>query len=118
MKNGLVRWAINTSNWSPTRSEWTTGMRLVDSEEERIKINRYVFKKDAKQALVGRLLIRKVCHAYLGAEHFSFSRDPQNVDKWFIQRSEKGKPLLVQGKLGFASHQDSCLNMFVFDCSH
>lgn len=106
-KGGIIRWAVNTSSWNPSRTEWVTAMRLVGSDEERSRINRFVFKKDAKHALVGRLLIRKCCFDFIGAGQFSFS--PENVlNKVTISRSTKGKPILVQSNARFTIFYSLC----------
>ncbi len=110
----ILRWAVNTAAWSPSRTEWVTAMRLVDSDEERQRINRFVFKRDAKHALVGRLLIRSCCRHYLDAEQqqqlfssnktssfspeVSSSEDQHRRPSLRIARSEKGKPILLQSK--------------------
>lgn len=110
-KGGILRWAVNTSSWNPSRTEWVSAMRLVGSDEERTRINRFVFKKDAKHALVGRLLIRKVCAYFIGSAGQLFantnnncSSSPEDEPKsegnlqLKIARSEKGKPILLQSK--------------------
>lgn len=51
------RWFVNTSKWSPTKAQWLLAVRCVQ-KEELDRINRFVFKKDAKMALIGRLLLR------------------------------------------------------------
>jgi len=99
-KSGMLRWVVNTNAWNPSRTEWVTAMRLVGNDEERIRINRFVFKKDAKHALIGRLLIRKCCYEFLGADRFSSSTNNQEPNeassKITISRTEKGKPILLQ----------------------
>lgn len=94
LKGGL-RWAVNTSTWNPSRTEWVFAMKLVGSDEERARINRFVYKKDAKHALIGRLLIRKCCDHFLGPGKLGFTTDSQ----LFIKRSEKGKPILIESIL-------------------
>lgn len=99
-KCGVLRWAVNTNAWHPTRHEWVTAMRLVGNEEEKLRINRFVFKKDAKHALVGRLLIRKCCEYFLGSSQLSFAaKDAQQPNQLILVRSDKGKPLLMKSKL-------------------
>ena len=62
-----LRWAVNSSNWKPTASvsrynhsalailicsqEWCTAMSCVQ-DEERERINKFVFAQDATHALV------------------------------------------------------------------
>src|SRR6218665_2595956 len=106
----MIRWAFNTTHWSPSKSEWITAMRLVGSDEERRKICRFVFRKDAKHALVGRLMIRKCCDLFLGAENWTSSSieqsSCQSQSKLLLTRSEKGKPVLWRCKF--------CLNLEPF----
>src|SRR5699024_8680954 len=95
LKGGILRWAVNTASWSPTRAEWIAAMRLVCSDEERIRINRFVYKRDAKHALVGRLLIRKCCDHFLGPGKFGFGTIDNHL---FVERSDRGKPILVESR--------------------
>lgn len=107
-KSKSIRWFVNTTHWNPTRSEWVIAMRLVGNDEERERINKFVFKKDAKHAIIGRLLIRKCCNYFCGPELFNLS-PTGDLHKPFLKRSEKGKPILVQSIL-------VCL--FVFSFNH
>ena len=87
-ENGLVRWAFNSELWRPSDEEWK---RLLDAvqPEERARINRFVFKKDAKLALVGRILIRRfVC------KHFNLGGKEGNRQVT-LKRTKQGKPFLV-----------------------
>lgn len=94
-KNGILRWFVNTAAWNPTRTEWVVAMRLVGCDEERNRINRFVYKRDAKHALVGRLLIRKCCNHFCGVG--TFNTDSTDRSRRFLTRSEKGKPILIEG---------------------
>lgn len=104
--SGILRWAVNTNRWQPTRTEWLTAMRLVGNDQERNRINRYVYKKDAKHALVGRLLIRKCCEHFVGNRRFclySSNNDSEstivdNEDQLILKRSDKGKPILIESR--------------------
>lgn len=53
----MVKWAFNFRAWQPTRSEWMFCGQCIQSEEKD-RIQRFVFKKDAKAAMVG--LIKKM----------------------------------------------------------
>lgn len=111
-KDGLLRWSVNTNTWNPTRKEWLTAMRLVGNNIERDRINRYVYKKDAKHAIVGRLLIRKCCEYYLGPEKFCLYPE-DDCDQLILERSDKGKPILIEGK--FTCNVQSELVAFSFN---
>lgn len=52
----MIKWAFNFRAWQPTRSEWMFCGQCIQSEEKD-RIQRFVFKKDAKAAMVG--LIKK-----------------------------------------------------------
>ncbi|UXI16694.1 hypothetical protein NH340_JMT02637 [Sarcoptes scabiei] len=99
LKRKTLRWYVDTNAWNPTRSEWIVAMRMVGNDFERDRINRFVYKKDAKHALVGRLLIRKCCEYFLGSKKFCLHHpDDRNLfgDQLVLERSEKGKPILME----------------------
>lgn len=53
-----VRWAFNCGSWLPTRQDWELLSSGVDSHDKE-QIGRFVFKRDAKNAMVGRFLTKK-----------------------------------------------------------
>ncbi|XP_075448498.1 L-aminoadipate-semialdehyde dehydrogenase-phosphopantetheinyl transferase isoform X5 [Ascaphus truei] len=81
-----VRWAFPCGIWSPSRVEWLLCARCVQPEEKH-RIGQFVLTRDAKAAMVGRLLIRKLI-----AEKLQI---PWN--KILLQRTAKGKPFLADG---------------------
>lgn len=81
---GSVRWAFRFGSWTPTRSEWLLASRCVQPEEKE-RIGQFVFTKDAKSAMAGRLLLRK------------FVCEKMNIP-WShirLERSPRGKPYLA-----------------------
>ncbi|XP_056330444.1 L-aminoadipate-semialdehyde dehydrogenase-phosphopantetheinyl transferase [Danio aesculapii] len=80
-----VRWAFRCGSWVPSRSEWTLAARCVQQEEKQ-RIGQFVFAKDAKSAMAGRLLIRKLVCEKMG---FAW-------DGFRLERTERGKPYLPQ----------------------
>ena len=78
-----VRWAFNFKNWKPKKQDWALALSLIQAEEKE-RINRFVFKKDAKASLVGRLMIRKFVSSKLEIPW-------SNI---ILSRSEKGRPYL------------------------
>lgn len=89
----MIKWAFNFRSWQPTRSEWIFCGQCVQNEEKE-RIQRFVFKKDAKAAMAGRLLIRKAIAYCLEIPYKEIK----------LGRTEKGKPYLVntvQGSLSF-----------------
>ncbi|XP_039239412.1 L-aminoadipate-semialdehyde dehydrogenase-phosphopantetheinyl transferase isoform X2 [Pipra filicauda] len=81
---GSVRWAFPCGAWRPRRREWLLAAQLVQPEEKD-RIGQFVFARDAKAALAGRLLMRKLI-----AEKMCI---PWN--EVHLQRTSKGKPFLA-----------------------
>ncbi|XP_038618141.1 L-aminoadipate-semialdehyde dehydrogenase-phosphopantetheinyl transferase [Tachyglossus aculeatus] len=79
-----VRWAFPCGAWGPSRAEWLLAARSVQPEEK-ARIGQFVFARDAKAAMAGRLLIRKLI-----AEKLNI---PWN--EILLQRTSKGKPVLA-----------------------
>ncbi|XP_063161902.1 L-aminoadipate-semialdehyde dehydrogenase-phosphopantetheinyl transferase isoform X2 [Candoia aspera] len=95
-----VRWAFSYRAWAPCCEEWLLAMRLVQPEEKK-RIEQFAFGRDAKAAVAGRLMIRKLIAEKL--------KIPWN--KIQLQRTSKGKPVLVNA---LSSTQSS----FSFNVSH
>nr|BAB25740.1 unnamed protein product [Mus musculus] len=83
-----VRWAFSCGTWLPSRAEWLLAMRSIQPEEKE-RIGKFVFARDAKAALAGRLMIRK-----LVAEKLNIPWDHIR-----LQRTSKGKPVLAKDSL-------------------
>lgn len=96
-----IRLAFKFGSWKPTKQEWLLGISCVQSEEKE-RIMKFVFKKDAKSALIGRLLMRKVI-----SEHLNI---PYN--DVILKRTEKGKPYLANDPI------KPSLRNFNFNISH
>ncbi|XP_073194696.1 L-aminoadipate-semialdehyde dehydrogenase-phosphopantetheinyl transferase isoform X3 [Lepidochelys kempii] len=92
---GSVRWAFPCAAWAPRRDEWLLAARLVQPEEKD-RVRQFAFARDAKAAMAGRLLIRKLI-----AEKLCI---PWN--EIHLQRTSKGKPFLVNDILGSGSIPD------------
>lgn len=84
-----IRWCVNINRWQPTKSEW---LKLTSSiaAEELQRVNQFVFKDDAKSALVGRALIR----------NFLSRACKQPSDRFQLTRNEHGKPQLAPDTKG------------------
>ncbi|XP_054829036.1 L-aminoadipate-semialdehyde dehydrogenase-phosphopantetheinyl transferase isoform X3 [Eublepharis macularius] len=95
-----VRWAFAYSSWGPCREDWLLAMRLVQPEEKE-RIGQFVFARDAKAAMAGRLLMRKLIVEKLNI--------PWNVI--VLERTSKGKPVLANDLRGIHSP-------FNFNISH
>ena len=51
MRKSGVRWAFRFGTWNPTQEEWIQAARCVQ-KEEKDRIGKFVFRKDAKSAMV------------------------------------------------------------------
>lgn len=95
-----VRWAFNFGAWRPTESQLLLASSHLQPEEKE-RIGRFVYQKDAKASMIGRLLMRKFVGDYLGCySSVKFGRD------------DKGKPYLIDAALNSSlkfnvSHQGS-----------
>ncbi|XP_061074232.1 L-aminoadipate-semialdehyde dehydrogenase-phosphopantetheinyl transferase [Conger conger] len=79
-----VRWAFRCSSWTPSPTEWLFAARCVQREEKE-RIGQFVFAKDAKLAMAGRLLLRKLIWERMGI----------SWDQIRFERTAKGKPFLA-----------------------
>ncbi|XP_076137658.1 L-aminoadipate-semialdehyde dehydrogenase-phosphopantetheinyl transferase isoform X1 [Alosa pseudoharengus] len=94
-----VRWAFRCGSWSPTRAEWLLAARCVQREEKE-RIGQFVFAKDAKSAMAGRFLIRKLVSDKMGIVW----------DQIRLERTPKGKPV-VANPIADAGHQKWSFNV-------
>ena len=53
LMRGSVRLAVKAKAWMPTQKEWTLAAQCIQPEEKE-RIGRFVFKKDAKSAMVSQ----------------------------------------------------------------
>ncbi|XP_068121070.1 L-aminoadipate-semialdehyde dehydrogenase-phosphopantetheinyl transferase [Hyperolius riggenbachi] len=79
-----VRWAFPCSRWAPGRPEWLLCASCVQPEEKH-RIGQFMFTRDVKAAMAGRLLMRKLIAEKL---HVPW-------DKIRLDRTAKGKPFLA-----------------------
>lgn len=56
--NRRVRWVFDCGNWFPSENDWSKASRSIQLEEKE-RIGRFVFKRDAKRSIIGQLMIRK-----------------------------------------------------------
>lgn len=83
-----VRWSFKANQWEPSRSQLLQISSIIQPEEK-ARISRFHFMRDAKSSLVGRLLIRKLVSLKTGASN--------HVIK--LARDEHNKPILISPKL-------------------
>ncbi len=57
MSNGVkLRWAVNCTQWTPTQHEWLTALGCLQGEEVE-RVDRFMYQRDCKLALVSGHLI-------------------------------------------------------------
>lgn len=81
---GSVRWAFRCGSWTPSRSDWLFAARCVQ-QEEKDRIGQFVFAKDAKSAMAGRLMLRRFVCERMGIPWSEIR----------LERSPRGKPYLA-----------------------
>ncbi|KAJ8280441.1 hypothetical protein GJAV_G00054600 [Gymnothorax javanicus] len=81
---GSVRWVFRCASWNPSETEWLFAARCVQTEEKE-RIGQFVFAKDAKLAMAGRLLMRKLISEQVGI----------SWDQIHLERTARGKPFLA-----------------------
>ncbi|KAI8798271.1 L-aminoadipate-semialdehyde dehydrogenase-phosphopantetheinyl transferase [Biomphalaria glabrata] len=79
-----VRIAVKYRSWNPTQQEWKLAAQCVQVEEKE-RIGKFVFKRDAKSAMVGRLVMRYAMSRILNV--------PSRTLRF--SRTDKGKPFLL-----------------------
>lgn len=95
-----IRWSFNWSNWSPSPQQFRQAISFIQPEEKQ-RLGRFVFRKDVRASLAGRLLIRKFIndHTEIPYRDIKISRDENN--KPCLENTVKS-PLLFN-----VSHQGS-----------
>lgn len=100
------RWAFDYASWQPTDSEILQAFSCIQHEEKE-RIGRFVFKRDAKASLIGRLLIRK----------FVFENTNVPYNQIILKRDDYGKPYLdnaqFKNELKFSISHHQGLVVFV-----
>lgn len=109
-KAGRLRWAVDSSAWDPEGEhegpEFQYLLALIQDEEERKQVLKFMFLEDKKRALLSRLLVRRASAAVLGLPGFEALE---------IARTKGKKPFLKAPRPG-ADRQD--LANFNWNVSH
>lgn len=97
--SSVIRWAFNWKEWNPSRREFEHAISCAQSEEK-TRLGKFVYRKDVRASLAGRLLMRKFVneHAGLPYDGITFIRD------------EHGRPSLKDNAVNVSfnvSHQGS-----------
>ncbi|XP_023248069.1 L-aminoadipate-semialdehyde dehydrogenase-phosphopantetheinyl transferase [Copidosoma floridanum] len=77
-----TRWAFNISKWEPSKQEFLLASSCLQIEEKN-RLDKFVFKKDVKATLAGRLMIRK----------FIFQNTGRPYNSIIISRESNNKPV-------------------------
>ena len=95
----MIKLALKTSSWIPTQDQWLRAANTI-STVERNRIGEFIFRRDAKQSLAGRLMIR------------STLADLSSLPPQFfvLEREKSGRPFLV--------NPPDTLSNFCFNVSH
>ncbi|PBC26119.1 L-aminoadipate-semialdehyde dehydrogenase-phosphopantetheinyl transferase [Apis cerana] len=92
-----IRWAFNWKEWNPSEKDFTYAISCIQLEEKE-RLGKFVFRKDVRASLVGRLMMRKFVNEY---GHIPYS----NI---IFVRDANNKPILknISSSLSFnVSHQ-------------
>ncbi|KAJ8687177.1 hypothetical protein QAD02_022971 [Eretmocerus hayati] len=85
-----VRWAFNFGKWEPSEQEFLFASSCLQLEEKN-RIGKFVFKKDVKASLTGRLLIRKFISECTGLAYNSIHLSKDENEKP-IYKNKPGSP--------------------------
>lgn len=79
MTKTSARWSFNWAEWSPTENDYRRAVSCVQLDEKE-RLGRFVYRKDARASLVGRLMMRKFVSEYcdIPYDRVVFARDANN----------------------------------------
>ncbi|XP_054007935.1 L-aminoadipate-semialdehyde dehydrogenase-phosphopantetheinyl transferase [Hylaeus anthracinus] len=74
-----IRWAFNWKEWNPSEKDIARAISCVQLDEKE-RLDRFVFRKDVRSSLVGRLMMRKYVNDYghIPYNEIVFARDTHN----------------------------------------
>ncbi|KMQ94593.1 l-aminoadipate-semialdehyde dehydrogenase-phosphopantetheinyl transferase [Lasius niger] len=81
--SSAIRWAFNWKEWNPSEREFEYAISCVQNDEK-TRLGRFVFRKDVRASLVGKLLMRKFVNEYTDLPY----------DKIVFIKDEHNKPVL------------------------
>lgn len=99
MASTSIRWAFNWANWHPTEKDLLKVVSCLQIEEKE-RIGKFVFRKDFKASVIGRLMMRKFINEYTDIPY----------NEIIFTRDENNKPMLENAPKSIAfniSHQGS-----------
>lgn len=79
MMKTSVRWSFNWGEWCPTEMEYKLAISCIQNDEKK-RIGKFVFRKDERASLIGRLMMRKFINEYalLPYNEIKLTRDSNN----------------------------------------
>ena len=83
--SGIERWCFDCTQWCPSEREWAEALKLETDAEERERIGKFRFRKDAMHSLIGRLILRKIASIKTGLAW----------EKVQLRRTTARKPVLI-----------------------
>lgn len=81
--SSAIRWAFNWKEWNPSEREFQYAVACVQSDEK-TRLGKFVYRKDVRASLAGRLLMRKFVNEYADLPY----------DKIIFVRDEHNRPVL------------------------
>lgn len=102
-----VRWYFNCKKWLPSKDEFLMAMSCIQ-EDEREKAMKFVYKKDVKSKVIGRLMLRRCISAMLGLSD----------DEISLRRSDKERPELAPDCYSKYKQNSLVDRPFDFNLSH
>ncbi|XP_067933664.1 L-aminoadipate-semialdehyde dehydrogenase-phosphopantetheinyl transferase-like isoform X2 [Watersipora subatra] len=78
-----LRWALNCQLWKPVATQWNHANKCIQ-EEERQRIEQFVFQAPAISSLIGRLMLRKGIQEVIGSSNSNIT----------FSRTAEGRPFL------------------------
>ncbi|XP_034948026.1 L-aminoadipate-semialdehyde dehydrogenase-phosphopantetheinyl transferase [Chelonus insularis] len=83
MTHTSARWSFNWSEWTPTEKEFQFAVACLQLDEKE-RIGRFVFKKDVKASLIGRLMMKKFINEYANIPY----------NEILLTKDENNRPML------------------------
>lgn len=83
ISKGSVRWAFNVAAWDPTDEDWILASQCIPFYDKE-RIDKFMFKRDAKACMAGCLMIRKFAHLASGKAYNEIE----------IARGKDGRPVM------------------------
>lgn len=84
VENRSLRWAFDCYEWKPSREQLADAFARIQSEERK-KVSAFVFKRDVKHSLIGRLMLRAAAAIVSGQANKLIQLGRTQKNKPYIQ---------------------------------